>query len=124
MDLHETEVMRKPIEEIVGDNIRRIRKDLGWSQRKLSEKTGVSQRVISNIEQGGGAGSSSIGILHDIAHGMGIPVFLIMTENLCPDKKRIERMATVMGRFGDLSDHAQQRIIDLVEDYTKMNSSS
>lgn len=116
--------MKKPIEEIVGDNIRRIRKDLGWSQRKLSEKTGVSQRVISNIEQGGGAGSSSIGILEDIARGLGVPVFLIMTDGLSPDKERIKRMATVMGSFGNLSDHAQQRILDIVEDYTNMNDDS
>lgn len=116
--------MKKPIEEIVGDNIRRIRKDLSWSQRKLSDKTGVSQRVISNIEQGGGAGSSSIGILEDIACGLGIPTFLIMTEGLTADKDRIKRMATVMGSFGALSDHAQQRILDIVEDYMKMNNNS
>lgn len=115
--------MKKPIEEIVGDNIRRIRKELSWSQRKLSEKTGVSQRVISNIEQGGGAGSSSIGILEDISIGLGVPVFLIMTDGLTADKERISRMAKVMSSFGGLSDHAQQRILEIVEDYTNMSAS-
>ena len=112
--------MHTPIEEVVGDNIRRLRKAAGWSQIKLSEKADVSQRVISNIEQGGGAGSSSIGILQSISRALGIPTFLIMTEGLSTDKEKVERMAKVMQAFSGLSDHAQQRILDIVDDYKRI----
>jgi transcriptional regulator with XRE-family HTH domain len=112
--------MQKPIEEVVGDNVMRLRKAAGWSQRKLSERADVSQRVISNIEQGGGAGSSSIGTLQSISVALGIPTFLIMTEGLSVDKAKIERMAKVMQAFSGLSDHAQERILDIVEDYKKI----
>lgn len=113
--------MKKPIEEVVGENIRRHRNAAGWSQKKLSEKAGVSQRVISNLEQGGGAGSSSIGTLEAVADALGIPVFLIMTEGLVTDRPKIDRMAAVISAFGCLSDHAQQRIVELIGDYTKMS---
>lgn len=113
--------MQKPIEEVVGDNVRRLRRAAGWSQVKLSERADVSQRVISNIEQGGGAGSSSVGILHAISSALGVPTFLIMTDGLSTDKKKIERMARVMSSFSDLSDHAQQRILDIVEDYKNIS---
>lgn len=65
--------MNKPIEEVVGDNVRRLRKAAGWSQIKLADRADVSQRVISNIEQGGGAGSSSIGILESVSRALGVP---------------------------------------------------
>jgi len=112
--------MNRPIEEVVGDNVRRLRKAAGWSQTKLSEKADVSQRVISNIEQGGGAGSSGMGILQSISRALGVPTFLIMTEGLSVEAKKIERMAKVMQAFSGLSDHAQQRILEIVEDYKQI----
>lgn len=113
--------MRKPIEEIVGDNVLRLRKEVGWSQRKLAERSGLSQRVISNIEQGGGAGSSSLRVVESVADGLGIPAFLMMTDHLATDRQKIERMARVMSNFSELSDHAQQRILEIVDDYQQMN---
>lgn len=113
--------MKRPIEEIVGDNVRRIRNDLHLSQRRFAEKAGVSQRVISNIEQGGGAGASSIRIIEQVACAIGIPAYLLMMEGLTWDKARIERMNTVMSEFGTLSDHAQSRIVELIHDYRAMS---
>lgn len=112
--------MNKPIEEVVGDNVRRLRKAAGWSQIKLANRADVSQRVISNIEQGGGAGSSSIGILESVSRALGVPTFLMMTDGLSTDKTKIDRMARVMQAFSGLSDHAQQRILDIVDDYKKI----
>ncbi len=114
--------MRKPIEEIVGGNVLRLRKAAGFSQRKLAEKSDLSQRVISNIEQGGGAGSCSLRVLESIASGLGVPAFLMMTEHLATDKTKIDRMAKVMSTFSNLSDHAQERILDIVDDYQNMSS--
>lgn len=114
--------MKKTIEEVVGENVLRFRTDLGWSQTKLGDKSGVSQRVISNIEKGGAASSSTINVIDSICKGLGIPTFLMMTEGLSVDRQKVARMAKVMGAFSSLSDHAQQRILELVEDYQKMDT--
>lgn len=110
----------KSIEEVVGENVRRWRKAAGWSQVKLAEKADVSQRVVSNIEHGGQYGSSSIGILNALSVALGAPTFLMMTDRLPTDKTKVERMAEVMQSYGDLSDHAQQRILEIVEDYKQI----
>ena len=41
-----------PIEEVIRKNIKTLRKELGWSQEILAEKTGVSAPYITQIEVG------------------------------------------------------------------------
>jgi transcriptional regulator with XRE-family HTH domain len=36
--------------EILGSNIRKLRKECGWTQEKLAEKTGLSAQTINDIE--------------------------------------------------------------------------
>ncbi len=48
----DTFVVRDAACEIVGKEIRRIRKEKGLSQKALSQKAGISQQLISRIEKG------------------------------------------------------------------------
>jgi len=48
----DTSVVRDAACEIIGKEIRRIRKEKGLSQKGLSQKTGISQQLISRIEKG------------------------------------------------------------------------
>lgn len=41
-----------PIKTVVSENIKMLRKKLGWSQEFLAEKTGVSAPYITQIEVG------------------------------------------------------------------------
>ena len=37
---------------MLADNLKRLRKEKGWSQQKLAEKAGISYVVITKVEQG------------------------------------------------------------------------
>lgn len=41
-----------PIQRKLGEKIRERRKELGWSQEDLSDKTGLDRTYISGIERG------------------------------------------------------------------------
>lgn len=61
--------MRIPA-EILGSAIRRARHQMKWSQEKLSEKSGVDVRTISNIERN--AGNPTYENLYALIHVLGI----------------------------------------------------
>lgn len=112
--------MRLPIEEVVGNNVLRLRKKRGWSQRELAQKTGVSQRVISNIEQGGGAGSSSIKILDSIARGLGVPAYMMLMDSIDTEENRIANLSAAVTAFSTLLDKNQDRVLEIMNDYSRI----
>lgn len=38
--------------KLVGDNCARIRKQRGWTQEELAERSGLSQQYLSDLERG------------------------------------------------------------------------
>jgi transcriptional regulator with XRE-family HTH domain len=38
--------------KLVGDNCARIRKERGWTQEQLAERSGLSQQYLSGLERG------------------------------------------------------------------------
>ena len=54
----------------VGDRVRKARTRTGLSRRALSEKSGVPQRYLAQLE--GGHGNISIALLMRIAHALGL----------------------------------------------------
>lgn len=38
--------------KLVGDNCARIRKERGWTQEQLAERSGLSQQYLSDLENG------------------------------------------------------------------------
>lgn len=38
--------------KLVGDNCARIRKERGWTQEELAERSGLSQQYLSDLERG------------------------------------------------------------------------
>lgn len=59
-----------PIEIIVRENIKSLRKKLGWSQELLAEKTGVSAPYITQIEVG--KRTPSLDIVEKLATALGV----------------------------------------------------
>ena len=55
---------------ILGNRIRKYRKERGFSQETLAEKSGVSSNTISRIE--GGQMAMSVGILQKIVKALGV----------------------------------------------------
>ena len=59
-----------PIETVVSENIKTLRKQLGWSQEMLAERTGVSAPYIPQIEVG--KRTPSLDIVQKLATALGV----------------------------------------------------
>ena len=59
-----------PIESVISENIKLLRKKLGWSQELLAEKTGVSAPYITQIEAG--KRTPSLDIVEKLAFALGV----------------------------------------------------
>ena len=59
-----------PIETILSENIKSLRKTLGWSQELLAEKTGVSAPYITQIEAR--KRTPSLDIVEKLASALGV----------------------------------------------------
>ncbi len=63
-------VSRMDMRKLVGDNCARIRKELGWTQEVLAERSGLSQQYISDLE--GGKRNPTIVTIYEIATALGV----------------------------------------------------
>ncbi len=68
-----------PIDTIVSENIKTLRKKLGWSQELLAEKTGVSAPYITQIEVG--KRTPSLDIVEKLALALGVEYKTLFETN-------------------------------------------
>lgn len=59
-----------PIEVLLSRNVKSLRKQLGWSQEYLAEKTGVSTPYITQIEVG--KKTPSLSVVEKLAYAFGV----------------------------------------------------
>lgn len=94
-----------PIETIVSENIKSLRKQLGWSQELLAEKTGVSAPYITQIEAG--KRTPSLDIVEKLALALGVE-YKILFET---------RNKNVHANFADFSKHIlESKLISAITD--------
>jgi len=67
------------LRRLVGRNVRRFRREKGWTQEALAEFTGLSQQSISELENG--KSNPTIMTLHDLAHGLGVRPMDLLDED-------------------------------------------
>jgi Predicted transcriptional regulators len=67
------------IKHLLGANVRRLRESMGWSQDKLSEKSGLHRTYISGIERG--IRNPTISIVDQVAISLNVTVSELFTEN-------------------------------------------
>lgn len=58
------------IKKRFGLNLRNLRKQKGWSQEKLAEKSGLHRTYISGLERG--IRNPTIDILQEVANALGV----------------------------------------------------
>jgi XRE family transcriptional regulator, aerobic/anaerobic benzoate catabolism transcriptional regulator len=66
------------LQQSVGERVRKARARAGFSRRTLSEKSGVSQRYLAQLESG--QGNISIGLLLRIAHALNLRIEWLVAE--------------------------------------------
>ena len=65
-------------QKLLGERVRRFRRELQLTQMELARLVGVTNGQISTIERG--LSAPSIGTLHRISHAMGIPMIHFFDE--------------------------------------------
>jgi transcriptional regulator with XRE-family HTH domain len=76
----------------VGDQVRSIRKEAGLTLERLSELSGLSTGIVSQVERG--LANPSFATLVQLAHGLGIPVgrlFQVQDQRRSPVVRKAER---------------------------------
>ena len=80
-----------PIEEVIRKNIKTLRKELGWSQEVLAEKTGVSAPYITQIEVV--KRTPSLEIVEKLAYALGVEYKTLFETNLLGEEKVADEFA-------------------------------
>lgn len=69
------------LRRLVGENIRRLRKERGWSQEELGERAALSYKFVGEIERG--VVNPSLDSLLNIANALAIKIAkLFLTDRL------------------------------------------
>lgn len=77
-----------PIETVLSENIKSLRRRLGWSQEFLAEKTGVSAPYITQIECG--KRTPSLDIVEKLAFALGVEYkTLFETRNILENENSV-----------------------------------
>lgn len=94
-----------PIETVIRENIKSLRKQLGWSQEALAEKVGVSAPCITQIEVG--KRTPSLDIVEKLAFALGVE-YKTLFEPKSADKA---------DKFSDFSKHIlESKLISAITD--------
>ncbi|MEP1444083.1 MAG: helix-turn-helix transcriptional regulator [Hyphomicrobiales bacterium] len=88
-ETHQPEINTSEFIAEVGARVRRVRKMRGISRRILSERSGISQRYLAQLELG--SGNISIALLLKVAVGLGEPIesFIINHDSFDDDDHAI-----------------------------------
>lgn len=70
---------------VLGSNIRKIRKEFGWTQADLAEKSGISVPFMTQIELG--RKSASLEVVQNIAAALNISYKQLFEENIAADNQ-------------------------------------
>lgn len=81
------------IVEVLGSNIRKIRKNYGWTQEQLAEKSGISVPFMTQIELG--RKSASLEVIEKIAQSLEVSYESLFKTEISDDKTLNTKLATL-----------------------------
>lgn len=65
--------------KLVGSNVARLRRDLGWTQEQLAERSGLSQQYISGLENG--LRNPTVLTIYELAVSLGVKPEALIGSN-------------------------------------------
>ncbi len=89
--------IKMSIYEILGNNIRNLRKAYGWSQATLAEKVDVSVPYMTMIELG--QRSASLEVIEIIARSLNVPVAELFREKDVIEDEKTQRITEFEKEF-------------------------
>jgi transcriptional regulator with XRE-family HTH domain len=103
----------KNIAKIIAD----LRKQKGWSQTELADKSGVSREIIGKYERGEAA--PSIEFAKRIADAFGVSLDYLVGEgiNASFDKKTVKRIQEIENMKPEFKDCVFKMLDSIIRDY-------
>ncbi len=110
----------------IGENIRRLRKEKGWSQRKLSELSGVSHTQIANYETN--RTKPTLETIVKIANALDVNISELLdyqkfidNSDWKYDLKKDPLVNELLNLFYCLNNNGKKKVIEHTEILTKVN---
>lgn len=91
----------------VGERVRQVRQERGWTQAELAKRAKIAQSSVSELERGDSRGSAYI---VDIAVALGVSPFWLNSGKGRREMTKLER-----DYFGELSEREQQAVQDYIK---------
>lgn len=84
-----------------GSNIRKLRKQCGLTQAQLAERSGLSERYVSEVERG--VANPRLMSLRDLAKGLDVSIadLFVFEQGLTSVKEIRERLIELLQNAGD-----------------------
>ena len=114
---NERRTLMKMINQVVGENLKKIRELSGFRQEEVAKSIGVKRSIYSNYE--GGIREIPYHVLENVSNLFGCEAFVLFEDSIHADN---EIMATVF-RISDLEENDLKEIAvfkDIVMSYFKM----
>jgi len=111
------EVSMKTVNQIIGENLKKIRESSGFTQEQVAKSIGIERSTYSNYE--GGVREVPYTILENISNLFGCEPYILFEDNIQTDN---EILATAF-RISDLEENDLKEIAnfkDIVKSYLKM----
>ena len=100
---------------MIGERVRKYRRQKGWSQEQLGDLIGFSQSKISKIEHGDW---DSLSDLRLIAKALEIPIEELITDHYAVNKKRT-RLFPHYGKFRRHTIDLKNELFNTIANATK-----
>lgn len=107
---------------IISNNIIKLRSNLGWTQAKLAQKSGISGAALSKIEQGEGR-IPTIVVLRKLANALTVELSEITGEKPVTRSEGEERNLEFYRKFSvinELSNEDQKILLGMAERLKEM----
>ena len=101
------------LSKVVGDRIRLIRNERGYSLEELSDRSGVSVTHLGRIERG--VSTPSLDILGKIVSGLDITFVELFTELPVPKDEHETNLSLLINRINSLNNKKQKELLIILD---------
>lgn len=101
------------ITEILGANIRNLRKQIGWTQEKLAEKAGISVPFMTQIELA--RKTASLDVIESIAKALEVPYEQLFKSNIVEDTNLPYTMQFIEDASAQIAEKSREIMLELLK---------
>ena len=113
-------VTMSEITEILGANIRNLRKQAGWTQEKLAEKAGISVPFMTQIELA--RKTASLDVIEAIAKALGVPYERLFKSQPVEDRTRTCNMQFIEEVYEQIAEKSREIMLELMTKASERNA--